>query len=226
MVGWNTLWTDIVGLWHLLLGKKNTATIWVCTGNFNRSDYLLKHLIPSMNAAQNHANLALCVADCGSTDVDNLEQRIQELWKGTLVFDKQPETFARAKVFNRAIRLAQGDAIFVCDTDMELPVDIVSQIQKHLTAKTAFFPICQWQLNAETTDWKWFPASTGMFAACKTHLLKTGVLDEKYTTWGKEDWDLFFRFYQAGIMPYRKKVHGLYHHWHASLQPADYTNMF
>jgi hypothetical protein len=56
--------------------------------------------------------------------------------------------------------------------------------------------------------------------------MATGVLDEKYSSWGKEDWDLFFRFYKAGIMPLRTRVKGLYHHWHTPSRPADFKKMF
>lgn len=187
---------------------------------------LLAYLLPSLSQITQPNQFALSVADCGSTDRDDLEKQIRAIWKGELVFSSVAEPFARAKCFNRAIQQAQGELIFVCDADMSLPKDLEKTIRKSIRKNTALFPICQWQIQAEIADWKWFGASTGMFAATKSQLQKTGLYDEKYTTWGKEDWDLFFRFYKADIMPYRKRVYGLYHHWHASLMPDDYENMF
>lgn len=225
-IGWQTIFTDLKGFFSRWFYKNNSETIWICVGTYNRSQMLLKHLIPSITASTGVKSFGLSIADCGSTDVLNLEQEIKNIWKGELVFSSINEPFFRANVFNHAIQQAPGNMIFVCDADISLPQNIEFLIRKNVNKNSAWFPICQWQISEENKAWKWFTAGTGLFAATKIQLEKTGMYDAEIKTWGKEDWDLFFRFYKAGICPVRSRVNGLYHHWHKSLKPDNYTNLF
>jgi glycosyltransferase involved in cell wall biosynthesis len=229
MVGWATLLTDIKGLFSVSVQafrKKEKEVIWVCTGNKNRSKALLENLVSSLAKCKNAERLALSVADCESTDIADLETEIRKIWKGKLVFSSWDYEFHRSSCFNRALKQAKGNVVFVCDADISVPVNIVDKIDRYVTADTAWFPVCQWQKNAGNRKWKWFSAGTGIFASTWEQLLETGLYDETFLEWGKEDWDLFFRFYKAGIMPLRTRTKGLYHHWHPSSKPEDYTNMF
>lgn len=229
LVGFGTLLTDLRGavsiLLNLLLPKKRQA-IWICTGNFNRSKALLNFLIRSMSEAENKEMLALSVVDCGSTDIQNLEEEIRKIWAGELVFSSTYEPFSRSKAFNRAIRQSKGEFIFVCDADISLPKNLPAMFSGFVSKRVAWFPVCQWQKQPDSPKWKWLTAGTGVFGASKTQLNNTGLYDESFTEWGKEDWELFFRFYKNGIMPLRNRVKGLWHHWHPSSQPENYKPLF
>lgn len=228
-IGWQTIWTDIAGVVSLITRSgviKKKDIIWICVGNKNRSSSLLKYLVKSLADCEENSNLALSVADCNSTDVSDLENEIKKIWKGPLIFTVKDEPFARSVVFNRAVNQANGEIIFVCDADVSLPKNLVPRIRKYVTSKSAWFPICQYQQSEYGKDWKWLTSGTGLFAATSAHLRKTGLYDESIKSWGKEDWDLFFRFYSAEIMPYRSRCIGLLHHWHPSEKPEDYVNMF
>lgn len=224
--GWSSLLTDIQGfMWVLFSRKKAPQKIWVCVGVKNRSHALLEHLIPSLSKL-NSNRISLSIADLGSTDVDDLESEIRKQWSGELVYSSVQDDFSRAKAFNLAIQQKGEGLLCVCDADISVPLNLIGCIDRYVTRKSAWFPICQWQLEPGTTAWKWFSAGTGIFVAEDAHVKATGVLDEKYTSWGKEDWDLFFRFYKAGILPLRTRAAGLYHHWHTPSQPADFEKLF
>jgi glycosyltransferase involved in cell wall biosynthesis len=229
MVGWQTLWTDLEGLISVLLPgfkPKSNNTIWVCVANKNRSEHLLKYLVHSLASNPRKDLFGLSVVDCMSSDNPNLESDIKTIWKGPMVFSQKEMDFSRSKAFNMAIDQAPGELAFVCDADISLPENIAQKIYKNTTEKTAWFPVCQWQLAAENNDWKWFTAGTGIFSAYKKQLQRAGMFNENIQSWGKEDWDLFFRFYKCGIMPFRSRCKGLYHHWHTSNKPENYENMF
>lgn len=230
MVGYRTLMVDLIGMVQIainLIFKKNTnATIWICTGNYNRSEALLKYLISSMSKLNKKHRFGLSVVDCNSTDIENLEEKIREIWSGPFVYSTFHTEFSRAAVFNQAIEQATGDWVFVCDADISLPQNLIAEIQKYVNSKTAWFPVCQWQNNPESRDWKWFSAGTGIFAASKQQLSLIGLYNTRYKSWGHEDWDLFFRFYFAHIMPVRTRCSGLYHHWHTPSKPENFKKMF
>jgi predicted glycosyltransferase involved in capsule biosynthesis len=230
IVGWKSLWVDLAGfislIRHRLFASDRSEIIWICVGNKNRSEALLNYLIPSLTKLNHLSRFGLSVVDCNSSDVADLEGKLKQHWQGQLVFSSHDIPFSRAAVFNLAITQAPGDLVFVCDADMSLSQNIADLIDKNTTKKTAWFPICQWQLSPDEEHWKWFTAGTGIFSAYKHQLQKTGLYNEAITAWGKEDWDLFFRFYQKGIMPLRSRCQNLYHHWHVSEKPGDYVNMF
>lgn len=227
MVGWATLMTDLKGLISLAFSRSGKPEIlWICVGNKDRSYSLLKHLINSMVASPEKDRLALSVADCGSTDIPDLESEIRKIWTGELIFSSVAVPFERAAAFNRAVEQAGGELVFICDADVSIPGNLAKQAKRYVSHSTAWFPVCQWQLEKGKPDWKWFSAGTGLCAFTKTQLRKTGMLDTAFKDWGKEDWDLFFRCYRSGIMPLRSRCSGLYHHWHPPSKPADYVNMF
>ena len=156
----------------------------------------------------------------------NLENELRKIWKHPLVFFKSNGTFTRASALNLAMRQAQGNLVYICDADISVPKNLAQLVYKNISKKTAWFPVCQWQMNEKKSQWRWFTEGTGIFAATKKQLEKTGYYDEKYLTWGKEDWELFFRFYRNGIAPRRTNCEGLYHHWHPLSQPADFVKWF
>ena len=224
-VGVGTLWTDIKGIFGILFRKKSHEEIWVCVGVKNRTDNL-KRLVSSLQKAEDAGSIALSIADAGSDDAVELKTWLGQSWKGKLVWSAAVQEFHRAEVFNRAIRQAEGNFIFVCDADMTVPVDLVKQIRRHVRPTSAWFPVCQWQMFEDMHDWKWFTAGTGLFAAHKKWQGDLVYYNETIKGWGAEDWDMFFRFYQKGIMPLRSRCNGLYHHWHQSMKPADWNPLF
>lgn len=220
-----TLWTDIKGIFGILLRRKSQEEIWVCVGVKNRTDNL-KRLVSSLQKAEDAGSIALSIADAGSDDAFELKTWLEQSWNGKWVWSAAEQEFHRAEVFNRAIRQAEGNFIFVCDADMTVPVDLVKQIRRHVRTTSAWFPVCQWQMFEDMRDWKWFTAGTGLFAAHKKWHGDLVYYNETIKGWGAEDWDMFFRFYQKGIMPMRSRCNGLYHHWHQSMKPADWNPLF
>lgn len=230
IVGFRTLLVDLIGIVQIainLIFKNNeNHVIWICTGNFNRSEALLKYLVGSMPHLVKKQRFGLSVVDCNSNDMPNLEEEIRKIWSGPLIFSTFNQGFSRSAVFNKAIEQAEGEWIFVCDADISLPKNLLVHIQKYVTSKTAWFPVCQWQINPESQEWKWFSAGTGIFAATKKQLSLTGLYNTQYKNWGHEDWDLYFRFYFAHLMPIRTRCPQLYHHWHTPTKPENFNNMF
>lgn len=233
IVGWRSLLVDLRGLGNLIwnsIGLKpgQQQEIWVCTGLLNRSEHYLEVLLPSlMEARKTGARIALSIADCGSNDHPDLETAIKSKWDGTLVFSSVKEPFARSRCFNRAIRQARGELLFICDADMSVPASLDKLLERYVGAYLAWAPVCRKMLGPNPGDnWKYQSEGTGIVGCTKKHLERCGMLDESFTTWGGEDWDLFFRLYRAGIMPLRTRCHDLVHHYHPSLKPADFKPVF
>ncbi|MBM3920361.1 MAG: glycosyltransferase family 2 protein [Sphingomonadales bacterium] len=224
-LGYGTILTDIKGLLGLFTGQKSKETIWMCVGLKDRTENL-KRLVESLEKINANGSFALSVYDQGSTDADALHAWLKTNWSGLLLWKSEPADFTRTVAFNRAMKQATGDLIFVCDADMTLPNNLEKLLRRYVRPQSAWFPVCQGQLLPETPDWKWLSAGTGLFAGHKKWHGKAMVYDERFKSWGGEDWDMFFRFYQSGIMPLRTRCEGLYHHWHESLRPENYEKLF
>lgn len=225
-VGYGSLLTDLKAWFSRQFAPKSKDTIWVCVGTYNRSHQLLNSLLPSLAKANKNGDFGLSVFDGGSTDIENLHAALEQVWPGPLKFSSEPLPFARAVFFNRAIAQSGASLFFACDADMQVPENLSTLIYRYVKGRSAWFPICQWQINAQSSDWRWFTEGTGNFAATMNQFKHTGWYDESFTGWGKEDWDLFFRFYKKGFAPFRTHCKGLYHTWHPATKPADYQNMF
>jgi hypothetical protein len=226
IVGYSTLLTDIKGVWRFFASPKPKDILWICVGNLNREQNILEKLLPSMLASEQAPMLGLSIMDCGSAGFANFEKELREKWPHALVIESKAQVFARAAVFNQAIAQAPGEFIMAMDADMSLPSHIYDLALEQVRVGRAWFPICQWQVDDGQDKWCWFTEGTGLFAAYKSDFEKAGAYNTDYITWGKEDWDLFFSFYKQGICPVRTKVPGLYHHWHASLKPANFEKWF
>ncbi len=229
LLGWKTLITDLKGLSGLVLnvifGKfRKKENIVICTGLYNRSEHFINIFLPSLNRCKHPERIALSVSDCGSSDVSDLETQIRNIWKGDLVFSSRSEKFTRTSAFNRAIRQRDAALYFICDADMELPANLVKLCNRYTSGSRAWFPVCRW--TERDGSRRWFPEGTGMFAARKEVLDRIGLLDESITSWGAEDWELFFRMYRHGIMPLRTREAGLVHHWHEPTKPFDFIPVF
>lgn len=222
--GYSTLLTDLKGYLYVLFKPKQYERITVCVGVKNRSYNLLNYVVESLNQAENKALINLSVYDCGSNDVDDLEAEITKKWKGLFAYCKVESDFARSKAFNKAVEMAESHLVLVCDADMSIPKDIVRKASKYCTKKSAWFPVV-WFTNEDGSG-RYYTESTGMFAAYKNAFKLTGGYDETIVTWGKEDWLLYFEFYKNDIACIRTREKEFIHHYHASLRPADYVNLF
>ena len=226
MVGYGTILTDLKGYFNLLRAKKPEGKIWICVGNHNRSKPLLDWLVGSLKGIKNNSEIGLSVFDCASEDVAELEMEIIKIWNGDLIFSSEKIKFTRASAFNRAMQQAPGDWLFVADADISLPVNFVEVYKNNVRQDVAWFPVTEYELDEDGKDWKWYEGGTGIFGANKNALAIVNYYDEKFTDWGKEDWDLFFRLYKNGIAPLRIRVNGLRHHWHPSSMPENYKKWF
>lgn len=202
-----------------LFKRKALQPVSICTGLKNRSENYLHFVLDSVLQMENQEKIELSVFDCHSTDITALENKIREKWKGKLVFTSQDCDFARAFTFNRAINQASNELIFAADADMTLPKNLVKLCNKFVSKKSVWFPICfdlkenkPAVISEENGYWR--SGGFGMFAAYKRQFFKAGKYNEKYKTWGKEDFDLWKGFYLKGFFPIRNRCEGLFHNYH------------
>ena len=225
MLGFGTLLCDLKGLFSILFGEKSTEPIWVCVGVKDRTKNIHR-LVQSLSTIYNNENFALSVHDQGSADSTELELWLKDNWPGKLIWSSAKADFNRSRAFNRAVNQAAGNLVFVCDADMTLPPKLEQQIRKYTRPATAWFPVCQWQLNPNNDDWMWFTQGTGLFSAHKIWHKNSLGYDESITGWGGEDWNQFFSMYKSGMMPVRTRCNGLFHHWHEPTEPQDWKKLF
>ncbi|RYD75905.1 MAG: hypothetical protein EOP53_15705 [Sphingobacteriales bacterium] len=152
---------------------------------------------------------------------------LEEKWLGKLVFVSEEKPFTRSSSFNRAIDQAKNELIFACDADLDLPENLVEQVNRFVTKKTVWFPVFFNLFEGKTAsismkNGEWFPVSRGMFASTKTQFNKIGKFNEIFVRWGGEDDDLWMRFFKYGFLPIRTRCKGLFHHYHPTNKPADY----
>lgn len=235
MLGYKTWFIDIRGCVEWLFNQIKIQfvplkEVTICTGLFNRSLSFQKHLLASLQSINYPEKVTLSVFDCKSTDVEALESEIRKTWKGKLIFRAEKVNFSRSYAFNQAIYMAQTELLFICDADVSVPVDLVKKCNRNVSKHLAWFPVCFWLKEGKSTfaseNGTFFTEGTGLFACSKKQISKTGAYDQNFTTWGKEDWDIFFRFYKNGIMPFRTRENELLHHWHESQKPTDFTPLF
>ncbi len=228
-LGIGTLFRDLKGLFYILLAqtpfKPKPQPISICVGILNRSSQFLTHFLPSLNQCEHLHLIELSVFDCGSTDVQNLQQEIQSIFKGKLIFRSEPRPFARSYAFNQAIRQSTRELIFVCDADFSLPMRLVQTVSALTRNNSFWFPIVFYlyknrqplygKRNGEWMLW----GGKGVFASTRKAFEELGALDESYTTWGGEDEEFWLRCHAKGQCVIRTREKQLLHHWHPSLNP-------
>ena len=219
-----SLWSDIQGYLAILFKSNNLEPITICTGLKNRSQNYL-HLLKSLKHCANKDLIQLSVFDCGSDDIGNLKQEIERNWEGNLIFTEENIKFTRAYSFNKAIKQSNTELVFICDADMSLPPKIVQLVNKYVSTKSSWFPI-SYHLNEKGDNGKFKIEGKGIFASTKSHLNKIGYYNESFTSWGDEDWEMFFRFYKNGIRPHRTWEQFLIHNYHESKRPDGYKSMY
>lgn len=225
-VGFATLLTDIKGAWAIQTKSiKPLQPISICIGIKNRSEHLLNHVLPSLNKANNKDLIRLSIFDAGSSDNANLELAIRNIWKGHLIYTCKEQTFTRSKTFNEAIHQVDTELIMACDADISLPRDIVKKINHYVTPHSSWFPQVWWLSDDKSTG-RFFTEGTGLFASTKSNFIKAGRYDETITTWGKEDWLLYFAFYKNKIAGYRTNELEMIHHPHERLKPEGFVKLF
>ncbi|MES2781004.1 MAG: galactosyltransferase-related protein, partial [Bacteroidota bacterium] len=228
-ISWNTLYTDLLGIaifmYRTIFPFKKLQPISICTGIKNRSDNYLNHFLESLQHMQHSELIELSVFDCHSDDIDNLEQRIREKWKGKLVFNSENIPFNRSYTFNHAISQASNELILGCDADISLPPDMVKCCNQYVDKKQTWFPMYFFLfknkpsvISKENGIWDQY-GSRGLFACYKTDFFAAGAFNESYTVWGGEDIDLWTRFHQNHYIVIRSRKKGLFHRWHTTFNP-------
>ena len=220
-----TLLTDFIGYFSILFNKKRLKPITICTGLKNRSNNYINILLESLNKCDHKDLIHLSIYDCGSNDVSNLLSSIQEKWKGEVTYETENIDFSRSYTFNKALKQSKTELLFACDADMELPSNLIELINKYVSNKSAWFPI-PFHLDKNGKDGNYKMEGKGIFATTKEQLMKTGFYNEEFTSWGDEDWELFFRFYKNKIRPHRTWERKLIHHYHESARPVDYKSIY
>lgn len=195
---------------------KLLGDITICIAVKNRSDVLLR-LIASVKQCDDNDKLRLSVFDCGSNDVDDLHSKIERAWnkRSGLTFASEPMVFNKSTVVNNAVRQARTENVFLCDADMLFPKNHVWQYYYRVWNGRAWFPICfnlgkerPTRMSAENGDWRL--AGTGNVGITKTDFNRIGGLDERFTSYGGEDMDLYNRACSK-IQVIRDKYPEFYH---------------
>src|SRR5574343_289318 len=223
-LGYSTLITDFKGWLSTRRTPQTLAPITVCIGIKNRSQNLLNYVIPSLNQCHHPQLIHLSVYDCGSNDIDNLEAAIQKAWKGHLIYQRKESDFARSKAFNAAVNQAPEGLVLICDADMSVPKNIVNLVNQFVSKHSAWFPHV-WYTNQDGSG-RYYTESTGMMASTKSTFFKVGGYDETITTWGYEDWHLFFAYYKHHHACIRSNEPNFIHHYHESLKPEGFKPLF
>jgi glycosyltransferase involved in cell wall biosynthesis len=209
-------------LFYRVFPKKRLKPISICTGLLNRSDNYLQQLLPAINKAGNQDLIELSVFDCNSTDIPALEQEIRKQWKGKLVFRSEPVAFSRSYTFNRAVEQATSPVVFICDADMSVPENIVRLCNQYTGHKRVWYPIVYFLFRDKPAViapgngvWEQY-SGKGMVACLKEDFTAIGKLNERFTSWGAEDNELWERFYKAGYTVITNRQPGMLHHWHTT----------
>jgi len=191
--------------------------IGICVGIKNRTDRLLQCLIESMNLCTDNDQIVLSIYDCGSSD--DIKDAVQKAWPGKLFFTSRQEKFTRSHSINAAVMQCSAPNVFLCDVDMTLPVDFVSQFHANVGPGKVWFPICFTLRKGKPHEvtvingW-WRDTGFGMAGFCREDFLKIGGLSLKFTQWGWEDSDLHERCLLDGLSVVRENSPGLFHNWH------------
>jgi glycosyltransferase involved in cell wall biosynthesis len=223
-IGYSTLISDFNAWISSRKSPNNLLAISVCVGVKNRSANLSNHVIPSLNACEHLDLIELSVFDCGSDDVQNLETEIRKLWKGKLVYNEVEQKFARSISFNAAVKQSTHSLILVCDADMSLPKDVLKKVNRFTGKNAAWFP--QVWFTHQDGSGHFISEGTGIMASLRQQFIDFGGYDESITDWGKEDWLLFFEYYENGIGCIRSKEPEFIHHYHESLKPEGFIPLF
>jgi glycosyltransferase involved in cell wall biosynthesis len=219
----NDWWGILLLLWYRLFPKRPLRPVSICTGIYNRSDNYLNQFLPSVLKAQHRELIELSVVDCHSTDIDNLEAAIQSNWKGSLLFNTTQKPFSRSTIFNKAVSQASHSIVFICDADMSVPENIVELCNNYTGKRRVWYPIIYFLFKDKPAKigqgngvWEEYSAK-GMVACLKENFKAIGGINEQYTSWGAEDYELWERFYQNGFVVISNKQKGMFHHWHTTL---------
>ncbi len=226
---WFTLWLDILSLisfaFYSVFKIKKLKPISICVGLSNRSPIFLNAFLSSLNNVKNKHLIELSVFDCNSTDVEDLETEIKKKWVGNLIFSNKEMKFTRAVTFNNAVLQSNNETILICDADFSLPINIVQLCNNYTRGSMVWFPIVFYlyknkpkifdKKNGEWMQW----GGKGILATSKKHFINVGMLNTDFTEWGREDDELWQRFYQHKYLVFRSRCKGFLHHWHPSLNP-------
>lgn len=221
-----SLFNDLRGLalllWYQLFPKRVLLPVSICTGIYNRSDNYLNQFLPSIRKAAHQELIELSVFDCGSTDINDLKAAIKSSWNGALVFNAAQMPFSRSATFNKAVAQASHSIIFICDADMSVPGNIVQLCNNYTAKKRVWYPVVYFLFKDKPAVvapgngvWEQY-SGKGMLACLKEDFNATGGLNERFTTWGAEDNELWERFYQNGFTVISNRQQGMIHHWHTT----------
>jgi glycosyltransferase involved in cell wall biosynthesis len=187
------------------------ARISFCVALMNRGKNFLK-MLASWEALEDD-QCELVIADFGSTDID-LAAAVSSLSRVRVINLQGP--FNRARGLNAAAASASGELLFFLDADIVLPRGLCSALCGNTAPGQAYFPVCyslrESSLPDVSADGWWRYTGYGL---CGIHRNDYAVLnwDEAFTSWGREDNDLFCRT-RAKLRIVRERCPGLLHLWH------------
>jgi N-terminal domain of galactosyltransferase len=215
--GFKSVWIDLRGIISYFIREitfpvfnSDLKPVTICTGLKNKSQNYLDNIVESAIKSKHPELIELSVFDCASDDINDLELAIRQKWRGKLVFKSKRINFSKAFSFNKAAEQSGNKLIFMADTDISLPEDIVYLCNKFVFGKNVWFPVMfklfeRKEMRYFEENGEWIPYGKGMFASRKKDFIKIGKFDNNFTSWGSEDWDIWLRFYKNGFFPFRSK---------------------
>lgn len=191
--------------------------ICVCVGVRNRSEQLLKHLVPSLAQCASAKDIALSVLDCRSTDVPELAKEIRKIWTHKLYFKNSDKLFTRSSSINNAVKQSKESLLFLCDADISLPSDFVDLMKKNVKKNQTWYPICfSLFVNRpkieKVDNGRWRKRGFGLVGIHREKFKEIKGYSETFKSWGGEDTYMFTQ--TTGIIS-RTICKGLFHNWHS-----------
>lgn len=191
--------------------------ITICVSNKNRTEALLKYVLPSILQANQSHLINLSVYDAGSEDASMLEQSLREALGSRLTFQSTNQPFARGQALNRAVANSNTELLFITDADISLPKDIVKLVNTYAQRNRIWFPVCSAYTSPAETHTAWYIEGKGLMACTRTQFATLNGYDESFTSWGGEDTDLWMRCWSHKYFCFRTHEAHLLHHWHEAV---------
>ncbi|WP_181148616.1 MULTISPECIES: glycosyltransferase family 2 protein [unclassified Arthrobacter] len=194
----------------------------------------LKLAVSSVQASFGPLNGEVILVDYGSAN-PSIASEISELFQLTLVQVTDAPVWSRSRALNAGFALATGDLYISTDADMLFAPNTLETVYRwwRASGKSAMFLQCRdlpesvtiEDLSSQHLDWEYLESVSslrprwgvgGMMAISRSAFRQMRGLDERMTTYGREDMDFALRARRMGLRMVwvEDKTARIYHMWH------------
>lgn len=204
--------------------KMQSDKITICLGLSNIKDRFLDVFYTAYMEHRLYNDTLLSIYDMGD---DSLDRDIKSMVsKDILTYTRETsKIYSRTKSFNRAVRQATTDNVFICDVDIALPKSFVAAFTRNVAPGKLWFPITWSQFQSKpieigNKEFGWFRhQGFGMMGLTKKDFETVGGYDENIRRWGGEDQKFFYTAKKKHGLKVVRKNSALVHHWHPKDTP-------